>query len=91
MRTKNTHRGIYSILFPQNEPRPAEHNLRDLIFLCVDTGHLLVVDWQDAREADPHSGIRGLNAGLHLATWETQARPGKDLTSIGRFIKVSEE
>lgn len=92
IRPRSKHADIYSTLFPENNPSQVfQSTIRDLIFLCVDTGQFIVIDWDDGSEANPELGLAAMKPGLRIASWKTHARPGKDLTSIGRFIKVSEE
>lgn len=60
--------------------------------LCTtDSGELVVVDWDGGRVAQPANEIPAVKPGLRVVTTIRQARPGKDVCSLGRFIRVSEE
>ena len=61
----------------------------DLILCTVDTGELLVVEWIYARTSD--TGELWSNPGLFVTRVIRQARPGKDTSALGRFIRVSKE
>lgn len=49
------------------------------------------MDWDLGRKAVPQEGRPALKPGLRACKKIRQARPGKDTSSLGRFIKLSEE
>ena len=71
--------------------KPVEPTLRDVILCTTDSGELIVVDWDLGQEAKVEETLSALRPGLRVSNIITQAKPGKDMTSLGRFIKVSRE
>ena len=73
-------------------PEPSQSNARDIILCTTDTGEFVIVDWDPGcpPEARGHA-FPALKPGLRVANVLREARPGKDTTSLGRFIKLSEE
>ena len=67
-----------------NEPRS-----RDVILCTLDTGILAVVDWDLGVESD--SGGDSWLPGLRVANTIRLADVGRDVNSLGHFIKVSVE
>ena len=65
--------------------------LRDVILCTTDSGELVVVDWDLGQEAKAEETLAALWPGLRVSNTMTQAKCGKDMTSLGRFIKVSPE
>lgn len=72
-----------------SEGESEQQRSTDLILCAVDTGELFVVEWMHAPTSD--TGERWSNPGLFVTRVIRQARPGKDTSTLGRFIKVSEE
>jgi hypothetical protein len=69
-----------------DEPRS-----RDIILCTLDSGNLVIVDWDLGIEPGSGSGGDSCLPGLRIANIIRLANPGKDVKSLGRFIKVSEE
>ena len=63
----------------------------DLVLCTTDSGELVVVDWSAGCNTIPASGIPAIKPGLRVVKTIRQARPGKDVCSLGRFIRVSHE
>ena len=61
----------------------------DLILCTVDTGELMVVEWINTPQIERDD--LWSNPGLCVTRVIRQARPGKDTSAPGRFLKVSEE
>jgi hypothetical protein len=51
----------------------------------------VVIDWDLGRDAIVEIGYPALKPGLQAVNSIREAKPGKDTTSLGRFIKVSPE
>lgn len=83
------HGDFESTIFPAS-PTFETHE-KDLVLCTTDSGELVVVDWDAGRIAQPASEIPAVKPGLRVVTTIRQARPGKDVCSLGRFIRVSEE
>ena len=81
---------IFSEIAPVVE-KSVEPALRDVILCTTDSGELIVVDWDLGQEAKVEETLSALRAGLRISNIITQAKPGKDMASLGRFIKVSPE
>ena len=81
---------IVSEITPEAE-KSVEPVLRDVILCTTDSGELIVVDWDLGQEAKVEETLSALRPGLRASNIITQARSGKDMTSLGRFIKVGPE
>jgi hypothetical protein len=67
-----------------------EERYTDLILCVVDTGELMVIDWMH----DPFNDDTGeawCDPGLRITRILQLAKPGKDTSTLGRFIRISDE
>jgi hypothetical protein len=88
-RSTPEHGDFESTIFPSS-PTLDTHG-KDLVLCTTDSGELVVVDWDGGRIAQPASETPSVKPGLRVVKTIRQARPGKDVCSLGRFIRVSEE
>jgi len=92
-RALSDHTDFEAKVFPPASPTSFAESQRkkDLVLCTTDSGELVVVDWDAGRNAIPASGIPAIKPGLRVVQTIRQARPGKDVCSLGRFIRVSQE
>jgi hypothetical protein len=77
------------ILLKQSSDEP-EPQRRDSILVATESGDLIVVNWHNGES--PTDGGLVFKPGLrHRNMWPIASPPGSTSTSLGKFIKVSEE
>lgn len=82
---------IFSKIGFSTTNEPAEDERRNIILCTADSGEIVVIDWDDGRDADVERYSHAIKPGLRPANIIRHSKPGKDTTLLGRFIKVSEE
>jgi len=92
-RAQSDHTDFEATVFAPASPTSFVDSQRknDLVLCTTDSGELVVVDWDAGRNAIPANGTPAIKPGLRVVKAIRQARPGKDVCSLGRFIRVSQE
>jgi hypothetical protein len=88
---RDTSIDIFSKIGFSTTSEPAIDERRDIILCTADSGELIIVDWDVGRDADEEAFSHAMRPGLRAVNAIRHSKPGKDTTSLGRFIKVSEE